>query len=497
MSAASGRLHAVKTQAPGHVVHTIFDDSTQWSVVSTGVNVSEGEDAVGGFCRTSLHMEFGHSGGHVHLQPRSGLLGLDEPGFRPSITFLARALGKPFRSFLLNDTSHCNSLPSSSCGYGLCIGLSAAPTARPAPTTADTSPVSRRKKHTSTTLAPTAGSVASRAISLCAASRQSAGAWTRVTLPLEMFSRAISLGGGVVAIYFVSTILAHGVLLVDDLQIISERIPTQVVTPFVTVPTPDHLLNAPELSALAADDTGNAAGEPGYCQYLSSEYRRSRRSSRELPRCRMDGDHLRGRWIQNCEPSQVGRPDVYAYGRPLPALNGKFDFRACFRTSLWERMRVQRSLSWTWRPFDCKLEVFDAEAFDRWLGPRTLLLLGDSLTAQMYYSLVFFLGASVTRQLEHRDGVRGADTAGDSNTTDQMSVPVCSSSAADEGLSAFSEVQLSHGGRVVKVLGHNRYIQELQRAASAPWARFARDADFVVLNVSLTHSRQLDPPCST
>jgi len=38
------------------------------------------------------------------------------------------------------------------------------------------------------------------------------------------------------------------------------------------------------------------------------------------------------------------------------------------------------------------------EAFDRWLGARHMLVLGDSLMAQLYYSLVWLLGDTVTGQ---------------------------------------------------------------------------------------------------
>ena len=30
------------------------------------------------------------------------------------------------------------------------------------------------------------------------------------------------------------------------------------------------------------------------------------------PQCRMDGDHLRGKWVQNCAPESIKRPDLYA-----------------------------------------------------------------------------------------------------------------------------------------------------------------------------------------
>ena len=38
------------------------------------------------------------------------------------------------------------------------------------------------------------------------------------------------------------------------------------------------------------------------------------------------------------------------------------------------------------------------EAFDRWLGPRHMLIIGDSLMAQLYYSLIWLLGDTVREQ---------------------------------------------------------------------------------------------------
>ena len=38
---------------------------------------------------------------------------------------------------------------------------------------------------------------------------------------------------------------------------------------------------------------------------------------------------------------------VYAYGRPMPRVAGKFDFRVCYRASFWERERSLQALSWT------------------------------------------------------------------------------------------------------------------------------------------------------
>ena len=214
----------------------------------------------------------------------------------------------------------------------------------------------------------------------------------------------------------------------------------------------------------------------------------------------MDGDHLRGRWVQNCDPSAAAplrsRPDLYAYGRAMPRVAGKFDFRVCFRASFWERERSVQALSWTWRPYDCRLEPFDPAAFDAWLGQRTVVIVGDSLSAQLYYSFVLLLGDAVVSQVEHADGVRrgrGGEGKADGGGEGPSPPPParCATGVADEGLSAFSEARLSRGGRIVKVLGHTRYIGELQHVERAPWLRFVREADFLVLNVG-HHYRSVD-----
>ena len=101
---------------------------------------------------------------------------------------------------------------------------------------------------------------------------------------------------------------------------------------------------------------------------------------------------------------------------------------------------------------------------------RTLVVVGDSLSAQLYYSFVLLLGDAVVSLVEHPDGLRrsraassGSDGgAAASDETPPPPPPRCSTGIADEGLSAYSEARLSRGGRVVKVLGHMRYIGELQ-----------------------------------
>ena len=47
-----------------------------------------------------------------------------------------------------------------------------------------------------------------------------------------------------------------------------------------------------------------------------------RRRAEGRPLCRMDGDHLRGRWMQTCDPRLIQRPDHFAYKRALPKAKG-------------------------------------------------------------------------------------------------------------------------------------------------------------------------------
>ena len=76
----------------------------------------------------------------------------------------------------------------------------------------------------------------------------------------------------------------------------------------------------------------------------------------------------------------------------------RYDYRLCFRQSATERLRSLQAISWGWRPDACALAPVRGEAFDRWLGARHMLVLGDSLMAQLYYALVWLLGDTVIGQ---------------------------------------------------------------------------------------------------
>lgn len=45
------------------------------------------------------------------------------------------------------------------------------------------------------------------------------------------------------------------------------------------------------------------------------------------------------RWMQTCDPRLITRPDHFAYKRALPAMQGWYDYRLCYRQSATERLR--------------------------------------------------------------------------------------------------------------------------------------------------------------
>lgn len=232
----------------------------------------------------------------------------------------------------------------------------------------------------------------------------------------------------------------------------------------------------PAGAATAARNNRN----PHFCRYMSSEMG-SRRSGEQRPLCQMDGDHLDGRWVQNCDPRLIHRPDHYAYGRALPVVQGWYDYRLCYRQSATERLRALQALSWSWRPKSCALAPIVGGHFDRWLGQRMVLILGDSLSAQTFYSLVWLLGDVVLR---HTD-TRGVDPseAGENHT--EHSTDSCASSVGNEG-GFLSVAHLRSGGKVVKILRHASLVDELYslgKPGMVWWSSWLLAADVVVLNV--------------
>jgi hypothetical protein len=212
--------------------------------------------------------------------------------------------------------------------------------------------------------------------------------------------------------------------------------------------------------------------EAEQCEYMSAE---TLRSQQQLPRCRMDGDHLDGLWVQTCDPRKIERPDRFAYGRALHQVPGKFQYRLCYRQSATERLRTMQAMSWSWQPRQCALAPVSGVAFDKWLGNRTILFVGDSISAQFYYSLVWLLGDAV---VEKKD-MRGSE-AHDPDTWREIKIGVCDSTVGTEG-GVLSSARLRGGGQLIKVMRHLDLVTDLK--GSAFWLPFLKRADVTVLNV--------------
>ena len=217
---------------------------------------------------------------------------------------------------------------------------------------------------------------------------------------------------------------------------------------------------------------------PHFCEYMSSEL--GQKKSADRPLCRMDGDHLDGRWLQTCDPRLIRRPDHFAYQRALPTVLGWYDYRVCFRQSATERLRTLQALTWSWRPKSCALAPVRGDAFTKWLGGRTVLFVGDSLSAQTYYSLLWLLGEAVE---SHSDVVGVApEERQRGHQRAEQTMGTCESSVGNEG-GFLSEARLRGGGRLVKILRWTTLIDELYNLKDAWWKPWLESADIVVLNV--------------
>ena len=229
----------------------------------------------------------------------------------------------------------------------------------------------------------------------------------------------------------------------------------------------------PDTASLTGDRLGLQ------CEYMNAET-----LPRRAPRCRMDGDHLVGRWVQTCEPHRIHRPDRFAYARALPQVKGRYDFRICYRVSGFERWRSQLALSWSWRPQLCTFEPVSGADFDRWLGRRTILWLGDSLMAQSFFSLVWLLGSSV-------EGQTDVELGPNCRVSSLERLEACESSVGVEG-GWLSIVRLRSGGELIKVLRHAELFHELHNLGASCWSRYLLRADVVVLSIG-HHYHRVDP----
>ena len=233
-----------------------------------------------------------------------------------------------------------------------------------------------------------------------------------------------------------------------------------------------------------AANEARSNNNPHFCEYMSSELGRHMKGGSSRSLCRVDGDHLEGRWLQTCDPRLIRRPDHFAYHRALPAVLGWYDYRLCYRQSATERLRTMQAISYSWRPKGCALAPVNGEAFDRWLGRRTLLFLGDSLSAQAYYSLVWLLGDSIASHAdlhgvtpEEKKNFAAAGRAAFEHRMDS-----CESNVGNEG-GFLSEATLRGGGKLIKILRHGQLFDELLKVDEAWWRPYLTQADIVVLNI--------------
>lgn len=147
--------------------------------------------------------------------------------------------------------------------------------------------------------------------------------WRKFVVPATAFSS--HLGGGFDEIVLLAggdVVASGGVeLLLDDIVLMSAAKP-------------------PPLALPPLERRPSPSTAPGWCEYMAPYHpegdagRGGEAAARELPACRVaNGDHLRGRWVRNCDPDAIRRPDRYAYGASLGATSGSWDYRLCFRLS--------------------------------------------------------------------------------------------------------------------------------------------------------------------
>lgn len=356
---------------------------------------------------------------------------------------------------------------------------------------------------------------AARFVPLCSLGSLSRGTWSKLVTRASLFlpppAAAHARHGAAPASGLDEIVFLAGAapvrFFVDDVMVMSAAPPP----PTLAFPPP---LPPPEPAP---------ARPPGWCDYLSSEYgrehptggaeapelkealqRRGRRARPAARLCHMDGDHLRGRWARNCAPSLIRRPEVYAYGAPVGRSIGKYEFRLCSRVSASERARAREALSWAWAPRHCRLRPVDGAEFGRWLAGRVLLVWGDSLSAQAYFSMLFMLGTEVedVRDLspQELDGFLAGDGAaeggrmagsgaavpgegkggtarhegsgavgsvggaeGEAPGGARRPVDLCSYGGVGEEGGAVTAARLRSGGFLIKVLGHAPLLEELGR----------------------------------
>jgi len=306
--------------------------------------------------------------------------------------------------------------------------------------------------------------------------------WIHVEAPLQAFGLG-SRGSSLNQVVFTrgSESKQPWALRLDDLRLASSRMLKVGDLPPSYGRSDNAVYSAIEGHGSSNDRTHEAEHR---CEYMSAE---TLRSPLHLPLCKMDGDQLDGQWVQTCDPRKIERPDRYAYGRALHQVPGKFGHRLCYRQSATERLRTMQAMSWSWQPRQCALAPVRGDAFDRWLGNRTILFVGDSLSTQSYYSLLWLLGDTVVEKKDmHGSKAHAPDTWRASE------VGVCESTVGTEG-GVLSSARLRSGGQLIKVMRHVDLVTDLKGAAF--WLPYLERADIIVLNIG-QHYHHHDPTFS-
>ena len=353
---------------------------------------------------------------------------------------------------------------------------------------------------------------AARFLPLCAFAKFNTRSWRRVVVPASAF--AADIGATPKATFDEIVFLAGGrageaAATGAAVELVLDEVVLMRAAGRPTLPGPRGAWQGPRANA----PVRRAAG---WCQYLSTAVPPRRgvgameadetamASVPTLPPCKVaDGDHLPGMWMQNCAPESIRRPDRYAYGQSVGRHAGQWDYRLCFKMGYVERERSRLALSYTWRPHRCSLQPVRGARFSSWLGARTLLFWGDSLTAQHFFSLVLLLGDAVVSIRDVTPDASSPDAA-DASIASARQRAASSRAARDasmcayDGLGAeggvYTEAILRGGGRLVKVLGHAEMADQLATGfAHAWWRREWERADLIVFNYVGHHLRTLDP----
>jgi len=127
------------------------------------------------------------------------------------------------------------------------------------------------------------------------------------------------------------------------------------------------------------------------------------------------------------------------------------------------------------------MPLIDAAAFVAWLGRRVMLLWGDSLSGQLFFSLVHLLGGEVRDIADYSHWEAGEAKREGSCTYSGL--------AAEGG--PLTVATLRGGGRLVKILGHAEMPSQARDLHHAWWRPAWEAADIIVFSVG-HHFRTID-----